>query len=168
MTASRYESVAAMMSFSPSNRTRIPVNTGRDSSREAARLTRPAVSSTASASTDMSSTVDASGRRGNPLRCRCGADTSPRRSRSRRCPRLSDARSRHRPPGAGARDRQGACWAPPAPSDSTLASSEDRSEISMSVAASSSRPSPARSSSPASTAPSCGWRQRARPRQVGE
>ena len=34
-TASRYESVAAITSLSPSKRTRTPVRTGRDSSREA-------------------------------------------------------------------------------------------------------------------------------------
>jgi hypothetical protein len=45
LTAIRYESVAAMVSFEPSNRTRIPVSTGRDSSRDAARETRCTVSS---------------------------------------------------------------------------------------------------------------------------
>ena len=35
LTLSRYESVAAITSFSPSKRTRMPVSTGRDSSREA-------------------------------------------------------------------------------------------------------------------------------------
>ena len=45
---SRYESVAAMTSFPPSKRTRMPVSTGRDSSREAERPTREIVSRNAS------------------------------------------------------------------------------------------------------------------------
>ena len=40
LTARRYESVAAITSLPSVNETRIPVSTGRDSSREAARATR--------------------------------------------------------------------------------------------------------------------------------
>ena len=50
LTESRYESVATMTSFPASKRTRIPVSTGRDSSREAERATRSMVSSSASRS----------------------------------------------------------------------------------------------------------------------
>ena len=64
LTASRYESVAAMMSFDPSNCTSTPVSTGRDSSRDAARDTRPIVSSSAPASTLEVCTVSTSGSRG--------------------------------------------------------------------------------------------------------
>ena len=51
LTARRYESVAAMTSVPPVNWTRMPVSTGRDSSRDAARATRPIVSSSGSRST---------------------------------------------------------------------------------------------------------------------
>ena len=56
LTAMRYESVAAIVSCEPSNLTRIPVSTGRDSSREAARETRWTVSSSDAASTSWSGT----------------------------------------------------------------------------------------------------------------
>jgi hypothetical protein len=45
LTARRYESVAAITRREPSKRTRMPVSTGLDSSREAARATRSTVSS---------------------------------------------------------------------------------------------------------------------------
>ena len=52
LTESRYESVAAMTSLPASKRTRMPVSTGRDSSRDADRATRAIVSSSASRSTE--------------------------------------------------------------------------------------------------------------------
>ena len=55
-TARRYESVAAMTSLSPSNFTRMPVRTGRDSSREAARATFSIVASRAGAAIACSGT----------------------------------------------------------------------------------------------------------------
>ena len=63
-TASRYESVAAITSLSPANWTSTPVRTGRASSREAARATRPIVSSSASRSTVNVSVSVSSGNRG--------------------------------------------------------------------------------------------------------
>ena len=53
-TESRYESVATMTSLPASKRTRIPVRTGRDSSRDAERATRSTVSSSASRSIECS------------------------------------------------------------------------------------------------------------------
>ena len=64
LTASRYESVAAMTSVPAVNCTRMPVSTGRDSSRDAARATRWIVSSSGSRSTANVVTASSSGRRG--------------------------------------------------------------------------------------------------------
>ena len=61
LTESRYESVAAIISFPPSKRTRIPVSTGRDSSREAERATRETVSRNAARSTVNVCALSASG-----------------------------------------------------------------------------------------------------------
>ena len=63
-TDRRYESVAAITSFPASNRTRIPVSTGRDSSRDAERETRETVSSSDCRSTVNVPTASRSGRRG--------------------------------------------------------------------------------------------------------
>jgi len=63
LTANRYESVAAMISCSPSKRTRTPVRTGLDSSRDAARPTLSIVSSSAGASMRWSG-MSSGGRRG--------------------------------------------------------------------------------------------------------
>jgi hypothetical protein len=64
LTASRYESVAAITIFPGSKRTRIPVSTGRLSSRDAERPTRATVSTSASRSIACSWAVSTSGRRG--------------------------------------------------------------------------------------------------------
>ena len=64
LTASRYESVAAITSLSPANWTRTPVSTGRASSREAARATRSIVSSSGSRSTANVAVSVSSGSRG--------------------------------------------------------------------------------------------------------
>ena len=53
-----------MTSFSPSKRTRMPVSTGRDSSREAERPTREIVSRNASRSTAKAVSGSISGKRG--------------------------------------------------------------------------------------------------------
>ena len=63
-TDMRYESVAAITSLAGSKRTSTPVSTGRDSSREAARLTCEAVSTNVSASMVKSVAPAASGKRG--------------------------------------------------------------------------------------------------------
>ena len=63
-TASRYESVAAITSLPGSKRARIPVSTGRDSSRDAERDTCATVSSSASASTVKICVSSTSGSRG--------------------------------------------------------------------------------------------------------
>ena len=64
LTASRYESVAAITTLPGSNRTRMPVRTGRLSSRDALRPTREIVSTSASRSTECSASDSTSGRRG--------------------------------------------------------------------------------------------------------
>ena len=64
LTESRYESVAAITSLPGSKRTRTPVSTGRDSSRDAERLTRATVSSSVSRSTSCRSAASTSGSRG--------------------------------------------------------------------------------------------------------
>ena len=64
LTESRYESVAAITSLPASKRARMPVSTGRDSSRDAERETRPTVSSSASLSTLNVPIDSTSGRRG--------------------------------------------------------------------------------------------------------
>ena len=63
-TDSRYESVAAMTSLPAPKRTRIPVSTGRDSSRDAERETRSIVSSSDGRSTREVATTSTSGSRG--------------------------------------------------------------------------------------------------------
>ena len=64
LTLNRYESVAAITSLSPSKRTRMPVSTGRDSSREADLPTREIVSRKTSRSTVNALSGSISGRRG--------------------------------------------------------------------------------------------------------
>ena len=64
LTASRYESVAAMTILPVSKRTRMPVSTGRLSSRDALRPTRATVSISASRSTVCRTPVSTSGSRG--------------------------------------------------------------------------------------------------------
>ena len=64
LTASRYESVAAITILPGSKRTRIPVRTGRLSSRDAERPTRVTVSISASRSIACSGVASTSGNRG--------------------------------------------------------------------------------------------------------
>ena len=146
-TARRYESVAAMTSFPASNRTRMPVSTGRDSSRDAERATPRRSSRAAPRGRPVKS--HAARRRagaGSPRTLYvCSAVARRARTRSRATPSSAAARSRPRRRAAAARCRRSSRpGTTTAPSSSTSASSDARSESSMSVAASSSRPASAR------------------------
>ena len=151
LTESRYESVATMTSFPASKRTRIPVSTGRDSSREAERATRSMVSSSASRSIACS-WASTAGRRGKSSALKtCRRElyepeticTVPSSGRYSIVTSLSGSRR--------ASSTSGLPGMTTAPSPSTCASSVVRSDSSMSVAASVSTSPSARSRIPEST-----------------
>ena len=151
LTAIRYESVAAIVSRDPSKRTRMPVSTGRDSSREAARETRWTVSSSDADSISWSGT-STDGSRGKSSAAKTltrpeyepdSIDATPSSARCAMVASLAGSRRTTSP-----RSFAGITTAP---SPSTVAGTVVRSESSMSVASSSSRPSRARSRMPPST-----------------
>ena len=147
-TESRYESVATITSLPASKRTRMPVSTGRDSSREADRATRSTVSSSASRSIECSCASTA-GSRGKSSALKtfrrelygpetiCTVPSSGRYSIVTSLSGSSRASSTSGLPGMTT-----------APSPSTCASSVVRSESSMSVAASVIVPPSAREQDP--------------------
>ena len=150
-TAMRYESVAAIVSREPSKRTRMPVSTGRDSSRDAARETRCTVSSSDDDSISCSGT-STGGSRGK-------SSAAKMLIRPEYAPDSIDAT-----PSSGlyaivtsfagsSRTMSPRSFAgmTTAPSPSTVAGTVDRSESSMSVASSSSSPLLARSRMPPRT-----------------
>src|SRR6266550_2764744 len=135
-TDSRYESVAAMTSLPASKRTRIPVNTGRDSSRDAERATRETVSSSDSRSTVNVPTASRSGSRGKSSAAYVWSvdvdepDVMRTTLSSARCSIVTSLSGSNRTRSTSSRP-----GTTTEPSPSTCASSEDRSESSMSVAA---------------------------------
>ena len=147
----RYESVAAIVRLEPSKRTRMPVRTGRDSSREAARETRWTVSSSDADSTSWSGTSIA-GRRGKSSAAKTFSrpeyepDSIVATPSSGRCAMVTSAAGSSRT--TSPRSFAGTTIAP---SPSTLAATVVRSDSSMSVASSSRSPSRARSRMPPST-----------------
>ena len=151
LTESRYESVATMTSFPASKRTRIPVSTGRDSSREAERATRSMVSSNASRSIACSWASTAGSRGKSSALKTCSRElyepeticTVPSSGRYSIVTSLSGSRR--------ASSTSGLPGITTAPSPSTCASSVVRSDSSMSVAASVSTSPSARRRIPEST-----------------
>ena len=142
LTASRYESVAAITILPGSKRTRMPVSTGRLSSRDALRPTRATVSISASRSTVCSDDgVDVGQPREVLGRVRVQAvvrapDATTTTASSGRCSIVTSLSGSERAMSSSSRP-----GTTTVPSPSTAHSSSVRSETSMSVAARCSRPS---------------------------
>ena len=131
--------------LAPDAETRMPVSTGRVSSREAEPATFSAVVTKASAGSEIDGRgSSAQGTAGSPRREGCGCGRSRCPTRARRPARRCAARARRRRPAARGRRRASSrAGSTTTPSRSTSASSGTRRPTSMSVARSSQPSAPA-------------------------